>query len=147
MECWHWLQWLALAVGSVAALFGLDRLGLWLEDRGWLYYRRRKPTSSPGGFLAMQQFIEPGISHVIEQVVETKHHLRSEKEKQAGRERLISMLVEALTSDPVNVEAIRLHLASAKEMGLDWQALYEKATKTVGEGRLPPLDEVGPTDV
>jgi hypothetical protein len=86
MEFWHWLEWLALAVGSVAALFGLDRLGLWLEDRGWLYYRRRKPTRSPmSGFLAMQQFIEPGIRHVVEHVVEAKHHLRSEKEKQANR--------------------------------------------------------------
>jgi hypothetical protein len=31
------LLWIA---GAVAALYGLHRLVLWLEDRGWLYYRR-----------------------------------------------------------------------------------------------------------
>src|SRR6516162_9391259 len=47
MESWHWLVWPALVIGAVVVVFGLDRLGLWLEDRGWLYYRRKKPTSSP----------------------------------------------------------------------------------------------------
>jgi hypothetical protein len=36
-----------VAIGLVAAFVSLDRLCLWLEDRGWLYYRRKKPTSSP----------------------------------------------------------------------------------------------------
>ena len=31
------LAWLALAA---AALYGLHRLGQWLDDRGWLYYRK-----------------------------------------------------------------------------------------------------------
>ena len=37
--------------GLVAALYGLDRLALWLEDRGWLYYRRKKPECSPASCL------------------------------------------------------------------------------------------------
>jgi len=93
MESWHWLVWPALAIGAVAALFGLDRLGLWLEDRGWLYYRRKKPTSSPmTALVAIQQAIDPGIRHVVE----VKHHQRSEKEKAADRERLVALLVEVL---------------------------------------------------
>lgn len=141
MEAWHWLVWPALATGAVAAIFGLHRFGLWLEDRGWLFYRQKRPTSSPmSSLVALQQFIEPSIRHVVE----VKHHVRSEKEKQAGRERLIAMLIEVLRSSPGNVEAIRLYLASAKEMGLDWRALYDEAVKAVGGSPLPPLDEVAP---
>lgn len=29
-------------IGIVVALFGLDRLFLWMEARGWLYWRRVK---------------------------------------------------------------------------------------------------------
>ena len=141
MESWHWGVWPALAIAIVAALFGLDRLGLWLEERGWLYYRRKKPTSSPmSALVAMQQAIEPGVKHVVE----VKHHQRSEKEKAAGKERLLAMLVEVLKSSPVNVEAVRLYLVAAKEMGLDWQALYEGASMAAGGTRLPPLDDVAP---
>ena len=143
MEAWHWLVWPALAIAAVAALFGLDRIGLWLEDRGWLYYRRKRTSSSPmSSWVAMQQIIEPGVRHVVE----VKHHQRSEKEKEAGRERLFAMLVEVLRSSPANGEAIRFYLASAKGMGLDWRALYEDAAKAVGGTRLPPLDEVAPDD-
>jgi hypothetical protein len=143
MEAWHWLEWPALAIAAVAALFGLDRIGLWLEDRGWLYYRRKRTSSSPmSSWVAMQQIIEPGVRHVVE----VKHHQRSEKEKEAGRERLFAMLVEVLRSSPANGEAIRFYLASAKGMGLDWRALYEEAARAVGGTRLPSLDEVGPDD-
>lgn len=143
MDSWDWLLWPALAIGIVAALFGLDRLGLWLEDRGLLYYRRKKPTSSPiSAFVALQQFIEPGMRHVVE----VKHHQRSEKEKEAGRERFLAMLIEVLRSRPVNAEAIRLYLASAKEMGLDWKTLYQDAVQAAG-GTLPPsLEEVTPEE-
>ena len=141
MESWHWLVWPALAIGAVVVVFGLDRLGLWLEDRGWLYYRRKKPTSSPmTALVAIQQAIDPGIRHVVE----VKHHQRSEKEKAADRERLVARLVEVLRSSPVNFEAVRLYLAAAKEMGLDWQSLYEEVSMAVGETQLPPLDDVAP---
>jgi hypothetical protein len=141
MESWHWLMWLALAIVAVAALYGLDRLGLWLEDRGLLYYRRKKPTSSPmTALVAMQQVIELGVRHVVE----VRHHQRSEEEKAASKERLLALLVEILRSSPVNVEAIRLYLTAAKEMELDWRALYEEAWMAVGGNPLPPLAEVAP---
>jgi hypothetical protein len=34
------LAWAGAAAALAAALFGLHRLGSWLDDRGWLYYRR-----------------------------------------------------------------------------------------------------------
>ena len=52
----------------VAALFVLDRLFLWMESNGWLYYRR---TKSRGGaslyhFLDIHKIYNPEIQEVIE---------------------------------------------------------------------------------
>ncbi len=67
-------------LGIAIALFCLDRLCLYLERRGWMYYRRRKP---PGGaigdvFLEMQSFVQPSIRDVMEH--------RQEEEVQAKGE-------------------------------------------------------------
>jgi hypothetical protein len=141
MGSWHWVVWPALAIAIVGAVFGLDRLGLWLEDHGWLYYRRKKPTSGlMTALVGMQQGVEPCVKHVVE----VKHHQRSEKEMAAGKARLLALLVEVLRSSLVNVEAVRLYLAAAKEMGLDWLELYEEASMAVGGTRLPPLEDVAP---
>jgi hypothetical protein len=61
-------RWLILAVGAVLVLVGLDRVGLWMERRGWLYYRRVKPSSSSLGnaLLELQSILEPSKQHVIE---------------------------------------------------------------------------------
>jgi hypothetical protein len=42
-------------------LYGLHRLALWAENRGWIYYLRRKPTTSSLGnaFLEVQSLLEP----------------------------------------------------------------------------------------
>lgn len=49
-------------------LFLLDRLALWAESRGWIFYRRRHPSPGTVGsaFLEIQSMIEPGKVHVIE---------------------------------------------------------------------------------
>src|SRR5262249_40596879 len=126
MDLWHWLTWGAVAIGIIAILVGLDRLGLWLESRGWLYYRRKKPSSTPlSAFVGMQQVIEPGVKHVIE----VRQEKRSEADIEADKERVLAMLIEILQSTPVNVEAVRLYLATAQKLGLDWQALYEQAVQ------------------
>jgi len=56
-----------VAVVAVA-LFALDRLALWMESRGWLYYRRRKPSSSTLGnaFLQVQSLLEPDKKALLE---------------------------------------------------------------------------------
>jgi hypothetical protein len=53
---------------AILALFALDRLALWMESRGWIYYRRRKPQSSALGnaFLQVQALIEPDTKHLLE---------------------------------------------------------------------------------
>jgi len=63
----HLLLGGSILAGVAVAVCLLDRLGLWLEYRGWLYYRRKKPSTSPlGMWVAMQQFMEPGFKHVRE---------------------------------------------------------------------------------
>jgi hypothetical protein len=59
------LAWIAI---SALALFLLDRLALWAEARGWLYYRRRTPSSSSVGnaFLEVQSLLEPSKREVVE---------------------------------------------------------------------------------
>jgi hypothetical protein len=61
-------RWLILVAGIVLILFALDRVAVWMESRGWLYYRRVKPSSSNLGnaFLELQSLLEPGKRHVIE---------------------------------------------------------------------------------
>jgi hypothetical protein len=60
-----WL-WSLLVGGSIASIYGLRRLALWMEKQGWIYYLHKKPTSSPmGRFVALQQVIEPRSQHVL----------------------------------------------------------------------------------
>ncbi len=53
-----------IAVG----LFALDQFGLWLERRGWLYYRKREGSGGRIGnaLVGMQSIIEPDKRHVQE---------------------------------------------------------------------------------
>ena len=59
---------LALLPAVALLLVALDRLALWMEGRGWLYYRRRKASASALGnaFLEVQALVEPGQRLVLE---------------------------------------------------------------------------------
>jgi hypothetical protein len=56
---------LAIAV----ALYLLDRLLLWMERRGWVYWRKTTRNTGPGvgnALLEIQSLVEPGARHVLE---------------------------------------------------------------------------------
>lgn len=55
-------------MGAVPALYALHRLGLWMEARGWIYYRRKRGGSGSLGaaFLEVQSMLEPSKKHVLE---------------------------------------------------------------------------------
>jgi hypothetical protein len=149
MSAWHWLALVLALVGLLTPLYGLDRLGLWLEARGWLYYRHRKPASSPASaWVAWQQFLEPGARHVLE----VREQLPGEGDEEAGRRWLAASLRAALGAGPINLEEVRSVLSVAKRGGLDWQLLYEEAVREVvparpeGAGRLPPVEAVAPPE-
>ncbi len=61
------MKWLVLAA---VVLFVVDRLLLAAERRGWVYYRKRKPTSgsaSAAAFGPVAELVQPGQEVVVEQ--------------------------------------------------------------------------------
>ena len=55
-------------IAILVGLYLLDRLCLWLEAKGWLYYRHHQ---SQGGFLGstlleLNSFLHPSVRHTIE---------------------------------------------------------------------------------
>ena len=61
------MRLLVAAVAVIAALTAVDQLFLWMERRGWIYWRRRK--RDPRGALlgAIDNVFNPAHEHVIEQ--------------------------------------------------------------------------------
>ncbi|NIR43540.1 MAG: hypothetical protein GWN99_06535 [Gemmatimonadetes bacterium] len=59
------ILWIA---AIAASLLALDRLLLWMESRGWLYYRCNKPRGGAATYHMMQihSIYDPGIKEVIE---------------------------------------------------------------------------------
>jgi hypothetical protein len=66
MGAWQVMFWVAAVVVAFAGLYRLHRLGLWAEERGYIYYLRKKPRGSAAGALvALQRAIEPQARHVL----------------------------------------------------------------------------------
>jgi hypothetical protein len=139
-------QWILVGIGVLALLpvvWLLDRLGLWLEERGWLFYRKRKPSSSPlSSLVALQQFIEPGVQHVVQ----AGRQRRVDDEQGAAHDRLLNCIQAILVEPTPNPEAIRLYLAQAHKEGLDWQALYAEAIRGLPEDAAPAPEKVSPIE-
>jgi hypothetical protein len=60
-----------LALLAILAVVAADRLALWMERRGWIYWRKRRPSGGGGGGISglltgFQQLVEPEVRHVIE---------------------------------------------------------------------------------
>lgn len=56
----------ALIAGlALAALFGLHRMALWAEGRGWIFYRTR--PRAPVGLGLLAEIYAPEMEHVIEE--------------------------------------------------------------------------------
>jgi hypothetical protein len=78
VNTWSVLFWTLAAVGGLGGLYALHRLALWMEERGYLYYLHKKPSSSAAScFVAFQQVIEPKVEHVIH--VSRVNHLHGEE--------------------------------------------------------------------
>jgi hypothetical protein len=58
--------WTIGALAAAAGLFAIHRLFLHLEDKGHLYYLKKKPEGGGGAaFLTLQRMIEPQCEHVF----------------------------------------------------------------------------------
>ena len=55
----------------MAAGLALDRLLLWMESRGWLYWRRNRPARGASTYhmLELHSNFDPGIQHILEVTV------------------------------------------------------------------------------
>lgn len=61
------MQMVLWIFGIGAALFAFDRLALWAEARGWIYWRRKKAQTGALGsaLMEMNVFANPAAEHVI----------------------------------------------------------------------------------
>jgi hypothetical protein len=66
-----------LVVLGAAALFALDRLFLWMERRGWVYWRKSKRRGGGGDVLTGFGFMDPGTQHLDEA---RREHVIAEKD-------------------------------------------------------------------
>ena len=59
------LAWIVFVLVGVLAL---DRLAVWMEGRGWIYWRKKHGSTGTLGtaFLELQTIFEPSKRHVIE---------------------------------------------------------------------------------
>jgi hypothetical protein len=76
---------LGVVAGFAVALFLGDRLLLWMEERGWIDYRRTYPGRMNTGqvgpaFLAIQGLLEPEKRHAAEE----QTALRTERDQSGG---------------------------------------------------------------
>ncbi len=61
---WYWI--VAIVIGIVAIGFLLDQLALWMERKGWLYWRKSERRG--GGSLGLLEVIyQPSMTHVFEE--------------------------------------------------------------------------------
>lgn len=58
---------LAIAIGCVA-LYAVHCLLLWMERKGWVYYRHARGSGSLGNvFLPVQAIYQPEVNYVLEE--------------------------------------------------------------------------------
>ncbi len=59
-----------VVVGAACTVHGLHRVAVWMEDRGWIFYRTKRMPRGAGGMAAMEvaAMLEPEIKHVIEEI-------------------------------------------------------------------------------
>ncbi len=74
MTAWQGVCWSLALVGALIGLYGLHRLCLWLEERGLLFYLRKKPDGAAACFTALQKVIEPQSQHVLHVKEEKRRH-------------------------------------------------------------------------
>ena len=75
---------LVTAVAAIAALAAVDQLFLWMERRGWIYWRRRKPDPRGAVLGPIDNVFNPAHEHVVEQQ-ETEERLADIQGKAAPR--------------------------------------------------------------
>ncbi len=80
MENWSLTTWGIVTVIGPAALYGLHRVCLRLEQAGLIYYLHTKPKGCAArSFVLLQQALEPQVRHVL-QIKEEKRQYAEDDE-------------------------------------------------------------------
>ena len=61
------MRLLLTATCVLVALLAADRLCLWMEGRGWIYWRRRKPDPRGAALGAVEEVFSPAHVHMVAQ--------------------------------------------------------------------------------
>mgnify|MGYP000957995088 CR=1 FL=1 len=61
------MRLLLTATCVLVALLAADRLCLWMESRGWIYWRRRKPDPRGAVLGAVEDVFNPAHVHTVAQ--------------------------------------------------------------------------------
>ena len=64
------MTWWVTVSLVLVALWALDRLALWAEARGWVYYRKKKPSGGGGAILGVAVEVFQPTQHAAVQVIE-----------------------------------------------------------------------------
>lgn len=76
------MSWPLTLLLALVGLFALDRLLRWMEERGWIYYRLRKPSSS-GALDALAEF-QAMLTPNAQQIVVVKQERREQRDDDGG---------------------------------------------------------------
>jgi hypothetical protein len=68
---------LLIALAVIALLYGLHRIAIYAEHRGWLYYRTRPPRMRSLGLL--EELSDPSVEYRIEE--QASEAIRADQEK------------------------------------------------------------------
>jgi hypothetical protein len=61
------MEYLKIVCAVFVGIFIIDRVGLWLESKGWIYWRKRKSSGGVGNaFQELNAFFHPSARHTIE---------------------------------------------------------------------------------
>jgi len=62
------MKFVLIAAAIVLGFVLLHNIALWMERKGWIYYKHTKPSRSRLGnaFLEVQSILEPGKKHIIQ---------------------------------------------------------------------------------
>jgi len=117
----------------------LHRLLLRLEERGWIYYVRKKPQGGAlSSMVPLHEIVEPGQRHVVQAQERMIHEA-------PARDLLLARLLSLLQADSLEVAKI---LEELNRAGEDAPALYARAWQIVAgadperASRLPSLEAI-----
>jgi hypothetical protein len=77
------MKFLIVAAASLVSIYGLHRLALHAESRGWIFYKTRPPRVRMLGML--EELVDPRVEYAIEE--ESSEAIRADQAESGAPER------------------------------------------------------------